>query len=576
VGIVRLLFTIMFLFVIVAITSARLAIVEGAGGQMGRGTITGRVVTESGQPLPNAIIIANGAGVMSRAIQQIVTDEEGKFQIADLSPGAYTVLVRAFGYIDPLNSFQESNEKIYYRPGDSMTITMVKGGVITGTVTNSVGDPVVGAQVKAVRVRDKNGRPVHSSESQGRTTDDRGIYRIFGLQPGSYLITAGGNHQFYFSPSPYDGDAATYYPSTTRSTAKEVKVSAGEEVTGIDIRYRGERGSTISGTISGSLGSSSPFNSFNVMLANASDGTIEANVFIRGDASEKVFSFFGIADGEYDLAVSRGLITDDGAVSIPRRVVIKGADVTGIELTLLSLASIKGKVILDTRQTGEKIDCASGRADLLEKTVLQARRDEKADPKDRLLSQLLITTDAVPNDNGEFTLQNLDAGRYHLEAKFPGEDHYIRSIVLTAKMPSKEPNELANNGLSLKLGDRLTGLTITIGEGAAGVRGRVVTAKEGKQLPARLRVHLIPSEKEHADNTIRFSETEVRNGEFKFANIAPGRYWLLARTQEEIDRPLAWDNKGRAMLRREAMTANTVIDLPPCKRIADYLIQYKK
>jgi hypothetical protein len=70
---------------------------------------------------------------------------------------------------------------------------MIKGGVITGKVVTADNDPVVAVRVRALRIRDLNGRrPARLELSPDRLTDDRGIYRIFGLLPGTYLVYAGG------------------------------------------------------------------------------------------------------------------------------------------------------------------------------------------------------------------------------------------------------------------------------------------------------------------------------------------------------------------------------------------------
>src|SRR5262249_4529256 len=94
---------------------------------------------------------------------------------------------------------------IYYRPGDQVTIRMTKGGVITGKVTDSQGQPAVQIPVQAIRLRDEKGRPARQvakpfSTSEGANTDDRGIYRLHGLEPGVYLVSAGGGERFSATP----------------------------------------------------------------------------------------------------------------------------------------------------------------------------------------------------------------------------------------------------------------------------------------------------------------------------------------------------------------------------------------
>jgi hypothetical protein len=135
--------------------------------------------------------------------------------------------------------------------------------------------------------------------------------------------------------------------------------------------------------------------------------------------------------------------------------------------------------------------------------------------------------------------------------------------------------------LALKMSEKARGLLVTIAEGAASVSGRVTPASEGAKLPARLRVHLIPAEREAADDVLRYAQTTARSdGSFAFHNLAPGKYWLLARAiaddelPESADRPWAWDNAERVKLRREAESAKVELELQPCQRLSDYALRY--
>ena len=83
------------------------------------------------------------------------------------------------------------------------------------------------------------------------------------------------------------------------------------------------------------------------------------------------------------------------------------------------------------------------------------------------------------------------------------------------------------------------------------------------------------------EDTLRFIEAEVQSdNSFKLLNVAPGRYWLLARqlpeeeSKKRLVRPQAWNAAARAGLRREAAASNVAIDLKPCQRIADYQFRY--
>jgi hypothetical protein len=117
---------------------------------------------------------------------------------------------------------------------------MIKGVVITGRVTNAAGAPLIDVLVNAAMVGDADGNPARRGPIRPRFTDDRGYYRIYGLSPGTYIVYA--SNAFLTLPTPYDGNAPTYHPSSTRDTAAEVMVTSGGEASGVDIR----RGATIS------------------------------------------------------------------------------------------------------------------------------------------------------------------------------------------------------------------------------------------------------------------------------------------------------------------------------------------
>ncbi|HZI87931.1 MAG TPA: carboxypeptidase-like regulatory domain-containing protein, partial [Pyrinomonadaceae bacterium] len=139
------------------------------------GTITGRVVNESGEPLPDAIVSLRGYS--SREAYNAITDRDGKFRFSGLNPIVYLASAGLASYTaaprDP-----DSTQSTSYRIGDIIDFVLVKGGVITGTVTNSTGHPVVGVRVRAQRIRDGDGqRSRYGASLRDSHTDDRGNYR---------------------------------------------------------------------------------------------------------------------------------------------------------------------------------------------------------------------------------------------------------------------------------------------------------------------------------------------------------------------------------------------------------------
>ncbi|MGH9799758.1 MAG: hypothetical protein ACRD82_05285, partial [Blastocatellia bacterium] len=296
------------------------------------------------------------------------------------------------------------------------------------------------------------------------------------------------------------------------------------------------------------------------------------------------YSFYGLPNGEYEVTATRPDISGSGStmISETRKVTISGRDLAGIDLTLLSTASISGTVNLEKLTAppiGQK--CEASRDSFPDETVLQAKPDDanqKSTISQSLFGQLGVGN---PNDKGEFTISGLKAGRHFIESQLPDEHWFVKSVLLTtAAANNPAAREAGKNGVTLKVGENLKGLSVTLAEGAAGLKGKVVST--GK-LPSRLRVHLLPAEPEAKDDLLRFAEVRAdEDGAFNFTNIAPGKYLLVARAIPETEasdkpaKPAAWDTAERAKLRKEAEAANAAIELKTCQRVGDFSLRLAK
>ncbi len=551
------------------------------------GVITGRVVNDEGSGIPNlAVNIIQAStgqrGPSARAGTMVVTDEDGNFRVTGLSPSLYSVNVfQTKEYAMQSSQIFDRREQRYYRVGDNITLTLVKGGVITGRVTTPDGQPMIGVQVTATMVRDAEGYPIRQSFSgRPRMTDDRGIYRLFGLLPGTYIVGTNGR-MMYSQMSPSHGSVTTYHPSSTRDTAAEMAVTSGGEVTGADIRFRGERGHLISGTVA-VASAPSPSSFINIILISPATGQFVGSGYVRPDDANRGFAVHGVTDGEYEIVARSGDNEGITLTSIPRRVTVKGADITGIELRLMPLSSVSGQVVIETSPHA----CESKSKRSIQEIMISARGDEKTASA---FSLNIYSTNVVVNEKGEFTIPSLSPSRYRFETRLPDEDWYTKSITLPAPATARRTpaarttnvSDASRAGLELRSGDKVTGVTITVAEGAAGLRGKVVAEREGAQLPSRLRVHLVPVEAALSNDVLRYAEVLMSNdGSFAFANLAPGKYWLLARPvpdDEPVDRPIrqvAWDGSDRAKLRMEAEAKKLEVELKPCQRVSDYSTRF--
>ena len=451
-------------------------------------------------------------------------------------------------------------------------------GVITGRVTTLTGDPMVGVQVVAVMVKSLNEDPERREYSRGRRpTDDRGVYRFYGLRPGIYVVFTRGDVISSWI-QPYEGYAPTYHPSSPRATAAEIRVTNGDEATDVDIVYRGERGHNVSGVAL--VGETAPGPSdMSVALYDVSSGFQAGIQNIWRVEAQNYFTIKGVTDGEYEIIASvRARGNEERLVSPPRRVKVSGVDVDGIELKLAPLASISGKVVVEPSPDA----CEGGRKSPLSGVVVLTRPDNKV-MLDARQSVLFRTGVSVSNE-GEFKISDIDPNRYFISLLLLDENWYAKSIVApaaTARRDSVKPvatYDVGRDGLALKWGDRLTGLIVTIAGGAASLRGRLEAENESSRPPARGVVHLVPAEQAAADDVLRYAEVpRGRNGAFEFKNIAPGKYRLLTRSapnEPSYGPPAAWDAVERAKLRKEAKAMKVEIELKPCQRVTDQVVKY--
>ncbi|HEV2707870.1 MAG TPA: carboxypeptidase-like regulatory domain-containing protein [Pyrinomonadaceae bacterium] len=541
------------------------------------GSLNGRILNESGQGLANALVLARPAG-RPGPVSMASTNAEGEFQIQNLEQTAYQLTPIAAGYVEVQDSPTARRQVNYYRAGESATIVMAKGGVVTGKVIDQRGDPVVTARVRAIRVRDGAGSRVPPLPAQRQwLTDDRGVYRIYGLSPGAYLIAVSNSDFIKAPPGAHNDAAPTYYPSATNESAVEVVVNNGQETGGIDVRLLSSQAYMVSGSVSGAVGKAALPGGLLLTLTHLPSGVPEASTTIAADEAHRTFAFYGVPDGDYEITAYGGLGTDAAVSSSPRRLTVKGGSVAGVELSLARLGSVAGRVVIEaaTPSDGASVCPRPPRA-RVEETVIAARLETANGRREQSLPVSDSTNDSAVDTQGNFILRNLGAGRLYVEARLPTDEWYVHAVTLSAPAPRGVNTNVSNDGLTLQAGERVEGLIIKIADGSAGLRGRVVTAATAATGARRpLRVHLVPKAAEDADNAARYAEAPVQeDGTFALSNLAPGRYSIIARSDDELARPVARDAAGRARLRRESAAAGVEIELQPCQRIKDFSLNY--
>jgi len=225
------------LLILLSLASAR---AQQRDSNSSAATVGGRV-TIGGKPAARVVVILYGYGGSTVSGPfSVETDAKGRFKITGLAPGAYEIRPHAYVFVLPNQSpYAGANRRIVVRAGetiDDISIELVRGAVVTGRVVDKDGRPVVGDHVRLLLLRGDNPPPGSGSPPGVGETDDRGVYRLFGVPPGRYLVAV--NHRSDGDNSGNGGGwgSTIFYPNTTDpDKAKVIEVSAGEEKTEINI-----------------------------------------------------------------------------------------------------------------------------------------------------------------------------------------------------------------------------------------------------------------------------------------------------------------------------------------------------
>lgn len=196
-------------------------------------SIRGRVVSaNTGDPIRGATVEAASAGGQRGGAATTTTDVHGLFEITGLPAGQYRVSAYRTGFVTRQlgqRSPFENVDPVLLSAGQTMTIdlALTRGSAIVGRVFDEAGEPIAEARVQAMRVQRNRGRTQLIQMGTTRMTDDLGVYRLYSLPPGEYLVMATPGTETPGVPP----TAPTYYPGTPRvSDAHRLTLSlAGEE-----------------------------------------------------------------------------------------------------------------------------------------------------------------------------------------------------------------------------------------------------------------------------------------------------------------------------------------------------------
>jgi len=324
----------------------------------GTSVIRGVVTSDAGGPVRHAQVRANVSGMPGARVT--ATDAQGRFELRDLPAGRWTVSASKPGFVTQRYGQRrpfETVSPIELADGQRVdaNFSLLRGGVIIGRVQDDLGDPVANVRVMVQRRQMIEGRRRMVNVGVTDETDDTGAFRLYGLAPGEYYVSAALRANPLEQPGDASGYAPTYYPGTGNANeAQRVAVSAGDEVS-IGFSLLPVHLVRISGTVvspSGEVGGGM------VQLVSAGDsGDGPLSTLGGGIQSDGTFTIVNVPPGSYLLNArsggrggrgGRGVAIDAAAVEIGSLpLVVADGDVTGVTISLTRGASIAGTVVTE-------------------------------------------------------------------------------------------------------------------------------------------------------------------------------------------------------------------------------------
>jgi Carboxypeptidase regulatory-like domain len=442
------------------------------------GSVSGRV-TIKGKAAPGVAVALRGSDFFNpyEVRPRAVTDQDGNYKITNVAAGSYEVAFGAVGYIPADNNSRSRN--IVVGEGENIeniNFALVRGGVITGKITDADGRPVIQQQVRLFKAEapDTRGtvaqtppRPV--SPANTSTTDDRGVYRMFGLSPGRYRVSAGRGDYVYGGSTSFSGRVSykeVFYPAATDGTKGEViEVNEGSEATNIDIALgRPFEMFSASGRI---VDGEKPVTNVRLTVQRIVGDQMEFTPQFLMSNSLGEFTAEGLIPGKYNVFLMPDMNAELRAE--PTTFEIIDGDVSGITVRVGKGASISGIVVLETE---DKLAFAK-------LTQLQISAYVQ-NPNNQGMGS---SSRSTINGDGTFRVGGLGDGTANLSLNPVNALNQLKGFHLSR---IERDGIVQKRGLEVKEGEQIVGVRVIVQYGTGVVRG-VVTIENGP-LPTGARI----------------------------------------------------------------------------------------
>ncbi len=335
--------------------------------EKGTAVLRGQVVaSDSGTPIRRAQVRLSGIGM--RESRLATTDAQGRFEIRDLNGGRYSLTASKGGFVtlqygqrrpsEAGTPIELSDAQVL----DRLLIGLPRGSVISGRISDEFGEPIVNASVSAMRYAYVGGSRRLTPAGARDTTDDQGFYRLFGLSPGDYIISASLRMGEVTDPGDeLSGFAPTYFPGTPDATAAQrVRVALSQEQGGVSFALAATRLVRVWGQVLSASGTPhwGGMVSLSPIGGAIGGGLARGPGFFQGNGSriegDGSFWITNVAPGRYQLTARAG--GRDDAEFARMDVTVGGSEVGSLIVVTAPSGRITGKVVTDT---GEPLPAGS-------------------------------------------------------------------------------------------------------------------------------------------------------------------------------------------------------------------------
>ena len=425
-----------------------------------------------------------------------VTDDEGKYRIANVPPGSYDVIVSAVLYV--ATTTRQSLIVGKSEAVENVDFALTRGGVITGKVTDSEGRPLIEEEVQIVAANKDS-----ANFSQSIRTDDRGIYRAFAIPPGKYTVYAGKEEYNSFG-GPWDraGYQRAFYsdgPDAAKPTA--IEVSEGSEATNIDITLTRSlvKYSAYGRVVDGETGQPMPNVRYGAqMFVNENNSYSSTYGVVTNKDGE--FRLDNLSPGKYAVYVEPPGDADWGAAAARFEVVDQ--DVEDLVVKTYKGGSASGVIVFEGGEI-KTIQASLAKAQIYAHVSTQPGRRSNS---------------ATVKPDGSFQLRGLGGGLLQLWISLPERVQIVRI---------ERDGVAYSRGVPIKEHEHITGLRIVLNRADGTIRGVVKLETGAPPAGAQFYVSLKRLGEDNSYSTYEGVQVDAR-GQFMASGLLPGTYELNA------------------------------------------------